>query len=224
LLHSQDPKSYIPGTGAKAQRGLKPGDKHEADFSPNLVAIEISGPRLPALLFYDLPGIFVSAASTEEKYLIKVFENLAEKYIKHENALVICAMTMQNDPGLSKTSAIIKEVKAEKRCVGVLTMPDRLQEGSTHLDYDAILRGQAYALPRGYFVTKQPGPNFQLHQHDYHAQARQEEEDFFNTDLRWTGEWLQFRDRCGTVAIQEYLSQEFANQIIRRYDYTVHSY
>jgi hypothetical protein len=88
---------------------LKQGHKHEADFSPNIVAVEISGPRLPALSFYHLPGIFVSAATQEERYLIKLFENLAAKYIKHENALIILAMTMTNDPGLSKTSAIIEK-------------------------------------------------------------------------------------------------------------------
>ena len=158
LNPSQDPKSYIPGSGVYAQRGLTSSQKHEADFSPNLVAIEIFGPRLPALSFYDLPGIFVSAASKEEEYLIKVFENLATEYIMRPNALVICAMTMQNDPGLSRTSAIINQLKAEKRCIGVLTMPDRLQEGSIHVDFDKILRGQAHVLPGGYYVTKQPGP------------------------------------------------------------------
>lgn len=215
---SRDPKSYVPGTGVVAQNGFGPGEKHEADFSPNLVAIEISGPGLPALSFYDLPGIFSSAASKEEGYLVEVFEKLATKYIMHPNALVICAMTMQNDPGLSKTSAIIVKLKAEKRCVGVLTMPDRLQEGSTHFDFDKILRGQAHYLPQGYFVTKQPGPDFKLRQADYHAQAREEEDAFFDTDPRWTDEWLEFRGRCGTTAIQNYLSQEFAKQIARRYD------
>lgn len=89
--------------------------------------------------------------------MIKTFENLATKYIKHENALVICAITMANDPGVSTTSNIIKKSKAEKRTISVLTMPDRLQQGKAHDDYDAIFHGKKYILPRGYFVTKQPG-------------------------------------------------------------------
>jgi Dynamin family len=215
LNPSQDFHAFIPGTGAIAQNGLRNGHKHEADFSPNIVAIEISGPRLPALSFYDLPGIFVSAATKEEQYLIKVFENLAAKYIKHENALIILAMSMANDPGLSKTSAIVDGHRAGKRTIGVLTMPDRMQRGSTHMDFDAILKGTKHTWPRGYFVTKQPGPDFVTHG-DYHAKAREEESAFFDSDPLWSGEWQEYRDRCGTIAIQSYLSQEFARLIAQR--------
>jgi GTPase SAR1 family protein len=218
LNPSQDPKSFVPGTGVNASKALDSGYKNEADFSPNIVAIEISGPGLAALSLYDLPGIFASSASPDQKYLIKVFENLATKYIKHENALIICAITMQNDPGLSRTSAIIENLKAEKRCVGVLTMPDRLQEGSIHIDFDRILRRKAHILPRGYFVTKQPGPDFKIRDGaDYHAQAREEEALFFNTDPRWTGEWSEFLPRCGTDSFIKSISQMLASQIANRY-------
>ena len=214
---SRDPKLYVPGSGAIAEQGLKPGEKHQADFSPNVIAIEICGPRLPALSFYDLPGNYVSAASAEETYLIQVFDFLTEKYIKHENALVICAITMANDPGSSKSSAIIRDFKADKRCIGVLTMPDRLAGGSTHQDFDDILRGKTYVFPHGYHVTKQPGPDFQLRPgYDYHAQAREEEEDFFQSDPRWSGEWSSFQSRCGTGALQKRLSDLLALQIFQR--------
>lgn len=215
LNPSQDYHAFVPGTGALAQNGLRNGQNHEADFSPNIVAIEIAGPRLPALSFYDLPGIFVSAATKEEQYLIKVFERLADKYIKHENALIILAMTMASDPGLSKTSSIIEKLRAGNRTIGVLTMPDRLQKGSTHMDFDAILKGTKHSWPRGYFVTKQPGPDF-APQGDYHAQARTEETAFFDSDPLWCGDWGVYRDRCGTEAIQAYLSQEFARLIAQR--------
>lgn len=212
LNPSQDYHAFIPGSGTIAQNGLKMGHKHEADFSPNIVAIEIAGPRLPALSFYDLPGIFLSAATVEEQYLVKVFENLAEKYIKRENALIILAITMASDPGLSRTKAIIDHHRAGKRTIGVLTKPDRLQKGQMHQDFDAILKGTERPLARGYFVTKQPGPDF-VPRGDYHAQAREEETAFFDSDPLWCGEWHAYRDRCGTAAIQTYLSQEFARLI-----------
>jgi hypothetical protein len=215
LNPSQDYHAFIPGSGTIAQNGFDIGHRHEADFSPNIVSIAISGPRLPALSFYDLPGIFVSAGTKEEQYLVKVFENLAAKYINHENALIIKAMTMASDPGLSKTSGIIDEKRAGKRTIGVLTMPDRLQKGAIHTDFDAILKGTQHPLPRGYFVTKQPGPDF-VPRGDYHATAREEEAAFFDSDPLWSGEWACYRDRCGTAAIQSYLSQEFARMIAQR--------
>jgi hypothetical protein len=51
LNPSQDHRTFIPGSGAIAQAGRGQDFKHEADYSPNIVALEISGPRLPALSF-----------------------------------------------------------------------------------------------------------------------------------------------------------------------------
>jgi hypothetical protein len=212
LNPNQDYRQFIPGSGTVAQNGLKVEYTHEADYSPNIVQIEIFGPRLPALSFYDLPGIFVNPANDEQHYLIDTFENLTAKYIQHKNALVICALTMATDPASSKTSSLIRKYHAQDRTIGVLTKPDLLQKGS-NLDFDKILKGDAYKLRRGYFITKQPGATFKPRSTDYHIQARAEEAEYFSSDPRWTGDWLEFKDRCGTPALQTYLSQEFARLI-----------
>lgn len=124
-------------------------------------------------------------------------------------------MAMQNDPSNGKTLAIVEKYNAEKRTIGVMTMPDRLQ--GDNVDWDAVWRGQAHPLDRGYFATKQPGPDFVSRDGvDFHTQAREEETGYFDTDSRWTGLWRPYRHRCGTGAIQEYLSQEFACLIAER--------
>lgn len=206
-------EEFIPGTGARANAN---DTRTEEKFSPNVVRIEISGPELPSLLFYDLPGIFQSASNPEDQYLVEVFRNLAKRYIMRRNALIICAVQMRTDPSNSCTSAVIRELNANARCLGVLTMPDQLQ-GGRHLEFESILRGEAHRFGHGYFVTKQPGPNTKLHGPNYHTDARREEEDFFDTEELWTHDWAIFRERCGTTAIQKYLSQEFARQIAARY-------
>ena len=218
LNPSQDPQSFVPGTAGHAQR-LGDDRSIEAKFSPNVIAVEISGPGLPPLSFYDLPGLFQNAEDHESHFLIKVFEDLTIKYIKHQNALIICTIAMQNDSGLSRTKAIISKCHAEERCIGVLTMPDRLQASdAAHQDYTNILRGTTYKLPRGYYVTKQPGANSQLKGPEYHRLARQQEEEFFDSSELWGpgGVWWEFRARCGTATIQKYLSKEFAKQILKR--------
>ena len=123
---------------------------------------------------FDLPGICVSAKNKDEHYLIKVFENLAAKYIKKQNALVICAIQMAADLGLLQTSAIIKQYKAEGRTIGVLNKADLLPGGSTHLGYDSIFKGKTHILPRGYFITKQPDDKFKQTKSDFYEQAREE--------------------------------------------------
>ncbi|KAH8816037.1 P-loop containing nucleoside triphosphate hydrolase protein, partial [Xylogone sp. PMI_703] len=203
-------EEFIPMSGARVQAD---DQRTEERFSPNVVRIEIAGPGLPSLLFYDLPGIFQAASRPEEKYLIKAFEQLATRYIMRRNALIICAIQMRTDPSNSRTSAVIGDLKANSRCIGVLTMPDQLQGGQKHPEFEAILKGDAHCFGHGYFVTKQPGPDTKLSGPTYHIDARREEEEFFDTAELWAGDWAVFRERCGTAAIQKYLSQEFARQI-----------
>jgi len=219
LNPSQDYESFAPSSEEHyKQRQIRennPAYKEEARFSPNVILVEITGPGLPALSFFDLPGLFNTADKKELQYLVRVFKALTVKYVKHEKALIICAITMGNDPGLSRTKAVIAQCNADHRCIGVLTMPDKLSSD----DYDNILNQRTYVLPHGYFVTKRPGKNSgHLRGPNYHALARQEEEDFFNTDPMWRdgGDWARFRSRCGTGTIQKYLSREFANLILQR--------
>jgi hypothetical protein len=216
LNPSKGSESFVPGSREQQLKKDENDNSIEAQFSPNVIAVEIRGPGLPALSFFDLPGLFQAAADQRQQFLVKVFEDLTVKYITHPNAIVICTITMQNDPSLSRTKALITKYKAEKKTIGVLTMPDRLQASSAHKDYDNILHRKTYVLPRGYFVTKQPGPDSQLPEENYHNFARLEEEDFFDSHPQWGqgGSWEAFRDRCGTSTIRKYLFKEFAKQIL----------
>ena len=216
LNHDQDYEQFIPGTGRRAQATNFERERRDAEagFSPNIIAIEISGPNLPALSFYDLPGIFRVAPDPRNQYLAKVIENLAVKYIEHPNAVIIWALAMKTDPSNSSTGKVILDCKAEKRCIGVLTNPDHIQV--RHLEFENILRNQDHKVGHGFFVTKQPGEKFTLHGPDYHAQARQEETEFFDTEELWTGEWSSFRPRCGILAIQKFVSDVFADEIAKR--------
>ncbi|OBT59783.1 hypothetical protein VE03_10739, partial [Pseudogymnoascus sp. 23342-1-I1] len=66
----------------------------------------MSGPGLPLLSFFDLPGIFQNPTQKEDDYLVKVVENLAKKYIKHQQVLVIHALPMSANPTTSRAGKV----------------------------------------------------------------------------------------------------------------------
>jgi hypothetical protein len=212
LNHNKDPSRYIPWTDHFV------GDETtEAKFSPNVVSIEISGPGLTPLSFYDLPGIFQNAGHQEDQYLVKVIENLAMKYIRRPQALIICALPMSADAATSRTSKVIADCKAAERCIGVLTKADQLQEGQSYAEFETILKGLSYELGHGYYVTKLPGQSRVLYDEHYHANARVAEEHFFASQSPWADNWVEFRSRFGTSNLAQALSQKFAGKIAERY-------
>jgi hypothetical protein len=55
---------------------------HRCEFSPNIVCISITHPDLPALSFYDLPGIIGQAESPESQFLVKFVRDLCHRLRK----------------------------------------------------------------------------------------------------------------------------------------------
>jgi len=217
LNHNKHHSLYIPGTD-----NFIDDESTEAKFSPNVVSVEISGPGLVPLSFYDLPGIFQNAGQKEDQYLVKVVENLALKYIRRPQALIICALPMSADPATSRTAKVIVDNNAASRCIGVLTKADQLQEGQSIVEFENMLKGTDYQRGHGYYVTKQPGHSSGLiHKQNGHAIARGEEEKFFSDNRPWNLEWSEFRSRFGTTNLAHALSQKFAAQIVKRYIYHV---
>ncbi|RYP81595.1 hypothetical protein DL769_001923 [Monosporascus sp. CRB-8-3] len=82
---------YAPDEGAIAKETelTLAASQTEAQFSPNIVALEMKGSDLPDLSFYDLPGVFLSPDKEENDYLVKVVRNLTRFYIQRPEAIII---------------------------------------------------------------------------------------------------------------------------------------
>ncbi|KAL2759344.1 hypothetical protein ACRALDRAFT_1079495 [Sodiomyces alcalophilus JCM 7366] len=216
LNHRQNSDIYIPGSGAIARTNdlAREAEKTEAKFSPNTVALEIKGPDLPDLSFYDLPGIFRNSAKEEEEYLVQVVENLAREYIAHNDALIIWAVPMNADPETSSTLSIIRELKAQSRTIGVMTKADLLPNDGyqSHSQWLSILRGERHQIGHEYFITSR------MSDKGLEDQARWEEALFSeNGHEKWPLVFSEFRDRCGVerlkMALSEKLGKEFAKNL-----------
>lgn len=197
-------EKYLPGKP-------DPGDTMQVKFSPNVVRLDISGPGLPNLSFYDLPGVISQPEVPEEQYLVDLVKNLVKEYIKDDNCINLLALPMTDDPTNSTASSLVRNVNAETRTVGVLTKPDRHQQGESQMQWLEMLKGQRFWLGSGYFVIKN-NPNSAV---DY-GTARAEEREYFLREEPWATAWNRYSDRFGTLQLQTFLSQKLTAQILKR--------
>ncbi|KAI0168919.1 P-loop containing nucleoside triphosphate hydrolase protein [Hypoxylon sp. FL1284] len=213
LNHNQSFERFIPGEGAVAKEiPLDTAARQtDAQFSPNIVALEIKGPGLPDLSFYDLPGVFISPEKEEDGYVVKVVKNLTLEYIGREKAIIIWAFPMNVDSENSISLDIIRRSGAADRTIGVMTKADQLPPQNMP-NWLAMFRGEKQSVGHGFFATARP-PDQQL------EEAARWEELFFNRDISipndWPLEFKEFSDRCGVEVLLKYLSRQLGEAFAR---------
>jgi hypothetical protein len=106
-----EPKDFLDRTKDHLIPALR------CSFSPNVVCISISQPDLPALSFYDLPGI---VGQSEDLAEVKFVKDLVTEYINYPEALILVTCAMDNDIANSTAAGIARTLKATDRCIGKL--------------------------------------------------------------------------------------------------------
>ncbi|KAK4156572.1 P-loop containing nucleoside triphosphate hydrolase protein [Chaetomidium leptoderma] len=186
-------------------------ERAEAQFSPNTVALEVKGPDLADLNFYDLPGVFMTARRAEDTFLERVVQNLTKEYISRQSAIILCAVPMNQDTENSLALKIIRGQRAENRCVGIMTKADLLpKEEHAAVNWLAMLHGEAHSTGFGYFITSRQGSDLE--------EQNKMEEAFFNRTADATGQWPEvfddFKEKFGVEKLKSFLSlklgEEFA--------------
>ncbi|KAF2009559.1 hypothetical protein BU24DRAFT_444935 [Aaosphaeria arxii CBS 175.79] len=211
LNPSTDTRKFVPSANWLRERDTNVGVSREAEFSPNLVCIEITAPGLPALSFYDLPGVIGQTEDSSHEFLVKFVHDLVTDYVKDPESLILVTCSLANDMANSSMTQIANRNKAIHRCVGVLTKPD-LPGGSSQATISKVLSGQAYRLGHGYFVVKNLSQD-DIEKGVSHADARLQEEEFFSANEPWLSS--EYQDRFGTLRLQSFLSKELAAQSLR---------
>jgi GTPase SAR1 family protein len=170
-------------------------------FSPNTVIVEIKGAETRVnLSFVDLPGIITRTAKGVS--VAGLVRTLSRSYIRDPNSLIALVISMEYDIMVSQAPALVDEMHAKDRCIGILTKPDRLPKANKHQQWRRVLQGEDFVLGHGYYVTKQLADandgNFD--------KARKEEERFFTKDAKWVGKFVGTEDRLGTNNVRDALS------------------
>jgi hypothetical protein len=184
---------------------------NKVGFSPNVVALDIHGPDLPEVSFYDLPGA-INIFRGGEEYLVAFVESLIKHYIRDENALVLLACSAETDIENSTAFRFVSECKARDRCMGVLTKPDLMRNKKALSDAKILLSGADFQLGKKWFVTKQV--DLEEGCDVKHAEARSEETEYFANEP-WTGPaFVPFAARFGTKSLQNAISQHLSAHIL----------
>ena len=208
-----------------------PKNSIKVKFSPNVIQLDISGPGLPNLSFYDLPGVINVSEVAHEEYLVALVKNLVKEYISSRDCINLLAIPMTDDPANSSASRLIREVKgARERTIGgigpvvlliflsllsitlVITKPDRFQRGESFEQWDQILSGERYEVGFGYYVVKN-NPDTSVS----NSTARSEEGTYFEENEPWSTTLSKHEDKLGTAKLVTALSQKLTQQIRTRY-------
>lgn len=212
LNDDKHPSMFIPGSGAATNRPIdEAAAETVAKFSPNVVALEIKGPDLPDLSFYDMPGIFQNPADAKDDYLVNVVRNLSKAYIQHPSAIIICSMPMNSDAENSSTFGLTRRLGATSRTIGVLTKADLLPEAGNHDQWLSIMKGNTHHTGLGYFITSRPQGK------DLDELKKWEELVFESHSLgNWPSDFHGFSDRCGVERLKSFLSERLGEEFAKR--------
>lgn len=194
------------------------GGSHQLEekFSPNIISLDITAPGLNNLSFFDLPGVVNQMPNRKEDYLIHLVTQIVKQYASNPNTLVVLALSMETDRNNSTAGRIVTEVSGcVDRCLGVLTKPDRMQQGGDLEAWRRILEGDTFRLRYGHYVTKQPS-QVELATRLSHQEARAREQHFFETQEPWATDFAIFKSRFGTKALQDELSERLTSMILDR--------
>lgn len=219
ILNDDKPHDlFIPGTGANTTGSIEQAaEETSAKFSPNVVSLEIKGPELPNLSFYDMPGMFQNPADARDDYLVSVVRNLSRSYIDRPAAIIMCSMPMNSDAENSFTFGLIRRLGATNRTIGVLTKADLLPQHGGHDQWLSIMNKRAHVTGLGYFITSRPsGKELE--------ELKQWEETIFENHQydQWPEAFYGFSERCGVEKLKLFLSEMLGKAFSKKYVYPLH--
>ncbi|KAG8974096.1 hypothetical protein FRC05_007844 [Tulasnella sp. 425] len=181
-------------------------------FSRNCVCIQVSGPNVPDLYFYDLPGIIANVGDGGNVADIKLVEDLAKSYIRKPNCIVLLVISCETDfENQGAGRLVLKDPALRQRTIGVLTKVDRIEFG-TASKWLRMLRGEDQPLMHGWYCVKQRDMG-QLQEGVTWEEARDYETEFFQTTAPWADLNRVLRERLGSQKLAERLGYILSNLV-----------
>ncbi|QRV83400.1 dynamin central region protein [Ceratobasidium sp. AG-Ba] len=176
-------------------------------FSGNSVIVQISGPDVTDLSFCDLPGIIATAGEDGNESDIEFVQNMVSAYIKRSTCIILLTITCETDFENQGAYQLARKYDPKgNRTIGVLTKPDRIEQGQEHKWLNLLQGVSRNKLSKGWFCVKQPSPT-ELDEKLTWSEARQREEEFFNTQTPWSSQSREVRSCFGVGRLTSRLTE-----------------
>ncbi|KAG8994196.1 hypothetical protein FRB94_010067 [Tulasnella sp. JGI-2019a] len=190
-------------------------DHIEQSFSQNCVCIRVTGPNVPDLYFYDLPGIIANVTEGGNEGDIKLVEDLAKSFINRSNCIILLVISCETDfENQGAGRLVLKGNSPRKRTVGVLTKVDRIEPGAED-KWISMLNNKENALPNGWFCVKQPDLA-QLRSGISWEDAKAAERRFFLETPPWVSLDRSAHRRLGSSALAEKLGKILSDLVSQK--------
>lgn len=85
----------------------------QVEISPNITRLDISGPKLPNLSFYNLPGLISMHELAEDQCLVEPVKNSVIDHIQDSNCINLLALLMTDDSSNSNATVLIRCTKSQ---------------------------------------------------------------------------------------------------------------
>lgn len=125
-------------------------------FSRDILSIEIEGPSRPQLTLVDVPGLIQTETKGVTRQDREMVTEITEFYIRQPRTICLAVVSATNDYANQPILTKVREVDPTgERTLGIITKPDRLDQGSGTEDaFLALARNEDVFFKLGWHVVK----------------------------------------------------------------------
>ena len=127
-----------------------------AEFSKDVLRLEIEGPKMYPLTLVDLPGLFHSDTETQSLGGKQTVDQLVESYMKKKNSIILVVVTANQQLASHDALRRVKIFDPQReRTIGVITKPD-LSGHANEMHYVRVAKNEETAnrLKYGWHVLR----------------------------------------------------------------------
>lgn len=180
-------------------------------FSNDILRVELSGPTQPHLTMVDLPGLFRAGNKEQSADNVEMVKQMVTRYMKRDRSIILAVVSAKNEYVLQDVTEFASKADPEGlRTLGLITKPDKLDEGSdSEASWVRLASNEDVELTLGWHVLK----NRSYEQREFtSAQRDEDEEQFFSR-----GAWARMDpELCGVKSLKSRLSSVLREQILKQ--------